>query len=157
MYFNVRDNFSNYTVCASFKRTFSIPVMLNFSFLVFLGPFAFSVFLLWHPIGGRDSLKKRNNQVFPWGIVFLPQTVVFYTFEVNLLLRGKNKDSSLRWALLPSQGRVRAQALVPLQAGRMGSYQDMLRRPPPRQEPLTPATARPLEPFGRWSKIFDQK
>ena len=39
-----------------------------------------------------------------------------------------------------AQGRVRVQALVPLQAGRMGSYQQMLRRPPPSQEPLTPAT-----------------
>ena len=25
-----------------------------------LGPFAFSVFLFCHPIGGHDSLKKRN-------------------------------------------------------------------------------------------------
>jgi len=69
MCINVRDNFSNYTVYASFKHTFSISSMVNFSFLVFFGtfcffcfwgPFAFSVFLFCHPIGGRDSLKKRK-------------------------------------------------------------------------------------------------
>ena len=56
-----------------------------------------------------------------------------------------------------AQGGVRAQALVPLHAGRMGSYQPKLRRAPPRPEPLRPATARPLQPFGRSSRIFDQK
>jgi len=63
MYVNVRDNFSNYTVYACSKHTFSIPLMLNFSFLVFLeylGAFAFSVFLFCHPIGGNDSPRKRK-------------------------------------------------------------------------------------------------
>jgi len=41
MYINVRDNFSSYTVDASFKHIFSIPVMLNFSFLEILGTFCF--------------------------------------------------------------------------------------------------------------------
>ena len=40
-----------------------------------------------------------------------------------------------------------AQALVPLHAGRMGSYQPMSRRVPRRREPLASATARPLQPF----------
>ena len=44
-----------------------------------------------------------------------------------------------------------------LHAGRMGSYQPMLRRVPRRQEPLTPATARLLGPFWGSSTIFDRK
>jgi len=56
-----------------------------------------------------------------------------------------------------AQGEEHVQALVPLNVGRMGSYQPMLRRVPRCQEPLTPATARPLEPFGGSSRIFDQK
>jgi len=41
---------------------------------------------------------------------------------------------------------VRAQVLATLHAGRMGSYQPMLRRAPPHLEPLTPATAHHLLP-----------
>jgi len=39
------------------------------------------------------------------------------------------------------QGGERAQALFPFRAGRISSYQPMLRRVPRRQEPLTSATA----------------
>jgi len=35
--------------------------MLNFSFLVFLGPFAFSIFLFYHPTGGR----LKNTFCYP--------------------------------------------------------------------------------------------
>jgi len=63
MNINIRDIFFNFTVYASFKHTFSVAVMLNFSFLeffVFFGSFCFFCLPFCHPIGGRDSLKKRK-------------------------------------------------------------------------------------------------
>ena len=63
-----------------------------------------------------------------------------YGLECGSRAAGSSEDGA-------AQGGEHAQAVVPLNAGRMGSYQPMLRRVPRRQEPLTPVTARPLEPF----------
>jgi len=63
MYINIRDIFSKFTVYASFKNTFSVAVMLNLLFLeffVFFGSFCFFWLPFCHPVGGRDSLKKRK-------------------------------------------------------------------------------------------------
>jgi len=53
--------FFKFTVYASFKHTFSVALVLNFSFLeffVFFGSFCFFCLPFCHPTGGRDSLKK---------------------------------------------------------------------------------------------------
>jgi len=55
--------FFKFTVYVSFKHTFSVALMLNFSFLeffVFLGSFCFFCLPFCHPVGGSDSLKKRK-------------------------------------------------------------------------------------------------
>jgi hypothetical protein len=72
MYINIRDIFFKFTVYASFKHTFSVAVMLNFSFLeffVFFESFCFFCLPFCHPIGGSDSLKKRKiHQEFTFNI-----------------------------------------------------------------------------------------
>ena len=63
-----------------------------------------------------------------------------YGLECGSRAAGSSEDGA-------AQGGEHAQALVPLHAGRMGSYLPMLRRVSRLQEPLTSATALPLQPF----------
>jgi len=60
MYINIRDILFIFTVYASFKHTFSVAVVLNFSFLEFLVFFCFFCLPFCHAVGGRDNLKKRK-------------------------------------------------------------------------------------------------
>jgi len=65
MCINVRNNVSNRTVYASFKHTFSIPSLLNFSFLVLLeyfGTFCFFCLPVLPSYWRRDIIKKRYTK-----------------------------------------------------------------------------------------------
>jgi len=56
--------FFNFAVCASFKHTFLIALLPNFSFLEFLcilGPFAFFVFLFCQAILFGDVIAQKNE------------------------------------------------------------------------------------------------
>ena len=96
-------------------------------------------------IGARLGIRRTVQQ--------LGAPANFKTLTARTLLAPSTPCATKRAASSSeygtAQGGVRVQALVPLKAGRMRSYQQMLRRPHPRQEPLTPATVRPLAPFGR--------
>ena len=58
--YQYQELFFKFTVYTSLKHTFSVAVLLNFSFLVFFGSFCFFCLPFCHPIGGRDSIKKRK-------------------------------------------------------------------------------------------------
>jgi len=61
--YQYQGSFFKFTVYASFKHTFSVALVLNFSFLEFFvlfGSFCFFCLPFCHPIGGRDSLKNER-------------------------------------------------------------------------------------------------
>jgi len=79
MYINIRDIFFEFTVYASFKHTFSVAWVLNFSFLeffVFFGSFCFFCLPFCHPMWERDSLKKRkiHQENKGWAFQFFTNT-----------------------------------------------------------------------------------